>query len=196
MARGSEVRARMVDAGTALLARRGYGITMLEVVKEAGAPRGSIYYHFPDGKEELAIAAAAKTGSELSHLVQVMARRNPEIADFLCALVDHHTKRLVASGYSEGCPLLGVTVSAGSDSPALRESAASAFEVWVGAIAGVLREKGLEESVADQLASTTIAAIEGSIVLARAARRREPLDRFKGLLPALVAALPRQGAAS
>jgi hypothetical protein len=43
----SDVRSRMVTAGEDLLSHRGYGVTMLDVVARADAPRGSIYYHFP-----------------------------------------------------------------------------------------------------------------------------------------------------
>jgi TetR/AcrR family transcriptional repressor of lmrAB and yxaGH operons len=185
----------MVDAGAALLARRGYGITMLEVIKEAEAPRGSIYYHFPGGKDELVVDVAARIGSELRHLVEVMARRNPGIADFLGALVQHHAKRLAQSGFVEGCPLLGVTVSVDIESSEIREAVAAAFEIWVDAISSALREKGLDAPVAARLASTTVAAVEGAIVLGRATRSRRPLDDFGALIPALVAGLDGSAAA-
>lgn len=186
MARGSDVRARMITAGQELLSGRGYSITMLEVIERAKTPRGSIYYHFPHGKEELAIAAAEKTGGELEHLVAVYARRNPEPGAFVEALVDHHTKRLVTSRFSEGCPLLGITVSSDSDSPQLAGAVDDAFGKWVTAVAVALGEKGIAQEASEQLATTIVAAIEGAIVLARASKDRTPLARVRVMLPLLV----------
>lgn len=179
----------MVDAGAALLARRGYGVTMLDVIKEAQAPRGSIYYHFPGGKDELVVDVAARIGAELRHLVAVMARRNPEVVDFLGALVQHHAKRLAQSDFTEGCPLLGITVSVDIESAEIRDALFVAFRGWVDAISDALRDKGLDAPAAARLASTTVAAVEGAIVLGRATRSRQPLDDFHALLPALVAGL-------
>ena len=36
-----------------------------EIVRRSGAPRGSLYFHFPGGKEELAAAAMERTGEQL-----------------------------------------------------------------------------------------------------------------------------------
>lgn len=193
MARGSEVRARMIDAGAALLARTGYGITMLEVVAEAGAPRGSIYYHFPNGKEELAIAAAEKTGSEIELLIAAKARRHAGVTAFLESLIEHHARRLVASSFCEGCPIMGIIVSAASDSAELRGAAQSVFALWIGAIQAALQQKGLEAEVSGQLATATVAAIEGATVLSRASRSREPFNRIMAMVPMLVAGATAHG---
>ena len=52
------VRERMVDSAVVLLAKRGFqGASFSEVLAHSKAPRGSIYHHFPDGKEQLIAAA-------------------------------------------------------------------------------------------------------------------------------------------
>lgn len=185
----------MINAGQELLSSRGYSITMLEVIERAKTPRGSIYYHFPNGKEELAIAAAEKTGGELQHLVAVYAHRNPEPGAFIEALVDHHTKRLETSKFSEGCPLLGITVSSDSDSAELAGAVENAFDKWVSAVAVVLGEKGLAQVASEQLATTIVAAVEGAIVLARASKDHTPLARVRATLPLLVRSVIREAAA-
>src|ERR1700760_763692 len=102
MASRRDVRGRMVAAGEELLSHRGYGVTMLDVVERAQAPRGSIYYHFPQGKQELALEVAAKVTRELNVLIPRMAEKVPDPTGFLQRLVDHHRKRLIASGYELG----------------------------------------------------------------------------------------------
>lgn len=186
MARGNEVRARMIDAGQDLLSSRGYGMTMLDVIEKAQAPRGSIYYHFPDGKEELAVEVARKTAAEITGLVAARSRRHPGTVEFLQALVDHHARRVVGSRFTEGCPLVGITTSAEGDSPQLAAAVRDGFDDWVNAIAAALAERGIPGEPGSQLATTVVAGIEGAIVLSRAARTRAPLDRFRASIPALV----------
>ncbi|MGE0221540.1 TetR/AcrR family transcriptional regulator, partial [Mycolicibacterium sp.] len=119
MADGATVRKRMIDAGESLLAQRGYGITMLDVMHKAGTPRGSIYYHFPGGKEELAIEVAHKVGDDVERLVADLGAKKRNPTAFLQGLVDFQTAKLVDSDFGEGCPMLGVTVSVDIDSPEL-----------------------------------------------------------------------------
>jgi TetR/AcrR family transcriptional regulator, lmrAB and yxaGH operons repressor len=62
MARG--VRDRMVQSAIVLLAKRGYQATSFsEVLTESEAPRGSIYHHFPEGKDQLIAAAIEVAGA-------------------------------------------------------------------------------------------------------------------------------------
>ena len=56
--RGDETRTKLVEAAATLFEERGYHAAGVKAILErAGAPRGSFYFHFPGGKEELAIAA-------------------------------------------------------------------------------------------------------------------------------------------
>ena len=187
MASTAEIKKRMVQAGEGLFARRGYGATLLEVMNEAGTPRGSIYYHVPNGKEEVAIGVAHKVARELERLVSLLGQKCTTPAAFLQAVVDHHTKRLVQSAYQEGCPILGITVSADTDSAELRDAMAGAFTRWIGAISAVLRDKGLDRSASDDVAAAVVSGIEGAMVISRATGNSKPLKQFRRLVPALVA---------
>ena len=47
-------RDQFIETTCNLLEAQGYHATGLnQIVKESGAPKGSLYYHFPEGKEEL-----------------------------------------------------------------------------------------------------------------------------------------------
>jgi TetR/AcrR family transcriptional repressor of lmrAB and yxaGH operons len=187
MASGSDVRARMISAGQDLLSERGYRVTMLEVIERADAPRGSIYYHFPRGKLELAIEVATKVGRELDEFITHISRKIPEPVAFLQKLVDHHRKRLVSSGYDLGCPLMGIITSGDVESPELETAIREAFGTWTTAIARELGEKGFPPAKADRLASLLVSSIEGAIVVARAKQSPQPLLDVSRSIPALVA---------
>jgi AcrR family transcriptional regulator len=183
----SDVRARMVSAGEDLLSQRGYGVTMLDVIERAEAPRGSIYYHFPNGKLELAIEVAEKVRREVDELVSYHSRKIAEPVAFLQKLVDHHRKRLVNSGYELGCPLMGIITSGDVESPELQAAIDGAFAAWIGAIGRELATKGLTEAQANQLAALLVSGVEGCIVVARAKQSNAPFAEFSKSIPLLVA---------
>jgi TetR/AcrR family transcriptional regulator, lmrAB and yxaGH operons repressor len=48
-------RDQIIQTTCTLLESQGYHATGLnQILKESGAPKGSLYYYFPQGKEELA----------------------------------------------------------------------------------------------------------------------------------------------
>lgn len=185
MGNGRDVRERMLQAGGELLALRGFGVTLIDVVERANTPRGSIYYYFPDGKEQLFREVVSRTESDIVHLVKVVGRRNESARDFLVALVEHHRKRLVASGYDAGCPLVALTASSDLDTSGVRDSVESAFAAWRNAIAVELSRRDYSPDQARRLAAGFLAAVEGAIVISRAHRDPAPLDAVKAMVPAL-----------
>jgi len=183
----TDVRVRMVSAGEELLSHRGYGVTMLDVVEKAKAPRGSIYYHFPKGKQELALEVAAKVTREIRMLVPWMAGKVPDATAFLQRLVEHHCKRLVSSGYEMGCPLMGIIASGEAETVELAQAVEHAFSAWTEAIADALVTKGFGPEPAAQVASLVVSGIEGCIMVSRAQRSPEPFADLTRSIPLLVA---------
>jgi AcrR family transcriptional regulator len=56
---GSETRARIMDVAETHLGGGGYlGVSLGEVAREVGVSKPALYYHFPQGKEELFVAIA------------------------------------------------------------------------------------------------------------------------------------------
>ena len=53
-----DTSARMIEATARMLQHRGYhGTALSDILEASGAPRGSLYFHFPGGKDQLAIEA-------------------------------------------------------------------------------------------------------------------------------------------
>lgn len=60
----NQSRERILQTATRLFHMNGYHATGLnQIIKESGAPKGSLYYHFPDGKEQLASEAIERFGA-------------------------------------------------------------------------------------------------------------------------------------
>ena len=180
----SEAAESMIASAVKLLAKHGFqATTFSSVLADSGAPRGSIYYHFPEGKDQL-IAAAIELASDraLALTDSFSGMTATEIVDTFAAL---WRAVLVRSDFRAGCAVVAVTVSA--DVPELVERAAAIFRSWRERLGAAFEAAGVEGSAARGLALTVIAACEGAVVLCRAERSLEPLDTVAGHLRALVA---------
>jgi len=163
----------MVASAVELLARRGLQATSFsEVLERSGAPRGSVYHHFPGGKDELVGSALDLAGERA---IEVLDRKAGVPAEEMTAGFLHIWREvLIRSNYDAGCAILAVTVAA--DSPALRDHAAEVFRSWRRRLAELLEQGGLQPRVADRFAATLIASSEGAVALSRAEQSLEPFD--------------------
>jgi TetR/AcrR family transcriptional repressor of lmrAB and yxaGH operons len=165
----------MIESAALLFRERGIeGTSFTDVIEHSGAPRGSIYHHFPGGKPELAEAATRWAGEHiLASTTAGLAERDPAAAiDHLCRW---WTRVLESTDHQGGCVIVAATL-AGEREPAAH-AAAESFTTWENAIAHALRARGLGARRARSLATLIISAIEGAIILSRAHRTTEPLDR-------------------
>jgi TetR/AcrR family transcriptional repressor of lmrAB and yxaGH operons len=171
MARG--VRERMVASAVDLLARRGLQATSFsEVLERSGAPRGSVYHHFPAGKDEMVEAALDAAGDRA---IELLDRKAGEPAEDIAAWFLHIWHEvLVRSNFEAGCAVLAVAVAA--ESPALLDHTARIFRTWRIKLAELLEQGGLAPKDAARFAATLVASSEGAVVLARAEQSLEPFD--------------------
>jgi AcrR family transcriptional regulator len=170
---------------TALLVReRGARATSLDAVLEhSGAPRGSIYHHFPGGREQLLREAVDYAGRYVERRLE---RADPLAA--LDELFDEYRENLVASDFRAGCPVVAVAVESRDDGCDLRDQARGAFERWRAALARGFEQGGIAAERAGALALMTLASFEGALILARAYRDLEPLELVRRETRARVAA--------
>ncbi len=168
-----DVRNKMIDGAVRLLATRGLDATSFpEVLAATGASRGSVYHHFPGGKDELVRAALDVAGDALlTALDRLDGQRADVVAD---AFVDLWRGILVRSAFDAGCAVVAVTVAA--DTPALLGRVAAVFRGWRARLADVLERGGLSPADAARFATVLIAACEGAVALARAERSLEPFE--------------------
>jgi TetR/AcrR family transcriptional repressor of lmrAB and yxaGH operons len=179
-------REAFLRATAELLRRQGYSATALnEIVARSGAPKGSLYFHFPGGKEELAVAAMARSGEQLRRAIVAILDSGESIGESLARLVDAMAAGLVGSAFQDGCPIATVTLEAASGSEAVRATADAVFASWLAALEQRLIAAGLTAAAAERRALLVLAAIEGALILSRARRDSAPLAAVRDELLAL-----------
>jgi TetR/AcrR family transcriptional regulator, lmrAB and yxaGH operons repressor len=171
----SSSRASMICSAAALFGSRGLTATSFsDVLADSGAPRGSIYHHFPGGKKQLAADAIGWTSEQV--LAHIRACPSSTAPGVLAWFIDLWRQSVQASGGSSGCPVAGITIDAGADDEDLISAARTAFADWATLLAGKLQAAGVPADRARPIATATLAAMEGALILCRAEHSGQPLE--------------------
>jgi AcrR family transcriptional regulator len=172
----TDVRDRMIQSAALLFRERGVqGTAFADVLEHSGAPRGSVYHHFPGGKDQLAEDATRYAGDFIAAgLAAALADHDPIAA--LDTFIAMWTDILRHSDFAAGCPIVAAALE-GDRSPHVRDAAGAAFGHWEELLAGAIAGHGVPKKRARSLATLLIAAIEGAVVVARAQRSTAPLER-------------------
>ena len=192
MPRRTDSRSRMIHAAAELFRQRGYhATTFSDVVRESGAPRGSTYFHFPGGKQELAREAIARAGDEVEEMVDEAARHADDPASLVRAMAQILTSRLERSGYQSGCAIATMVLELAPRDEEFSAGFDSVFARWRAALVTRFEPLGIAPGRAAAIADLTISAFEGAAVLSRAARSTEP---FNTTVEALISAIDHDAA--
>lgn len=168
----------MIETAAGLLHKQGYASTGLnQILDESKAPKGSLYFHFPGGKEELVAAALEQSAGGLTELLERVLGAAPSAAAAVDAIVAYFAGQLESSSYTKGCPIATVALEQAATSDPLHRACATAYARWNALIAARLVKDGFAADRADTIANFALATIEGALLLSRAHRSTEPLRR-------------------
>ena len=186
-------RQAIVDTTARLLESQGYhGTGLNQIIKESGAPRGSLYYYFPEGKEELAAAALHQRSL---HLAAIAAAGMAGYADpvqaidgFLHGMIDAMT----GNDFCGTAPLAAVALDSFGGSERLRAATTASYEELRRPFLEILLKGGIAAERANSLATTILAAVEGAVILARSRQSTAPLQAIRHELCILIENAYRQ----
>jgi AcrR family transcriptional regulator len=177
------VRERLTSATATLMQRHGVaGTGVAEILSTSGVTRRSIYLNFPGGKAELVAAATRSAGDELTTTLRdCIAQRDP-----IGAFTGVWREILVSTDFEGGCPIVAAAFSR-AEAPEAASTAAEVFAEWGQLLADRLAEDGINRGAAQSLSTTVVAALEGAVMLSRAARSTKPLEQVSHHLNELLA---------
>ena len=169
-------REEIILATCRLLEKQGYPATGLnEIIKESGAPKGSRYHYFPDGKEQIVSEAMSFAGQVM---VERMCSELAKVENPIQALYDYIMRladKVEEKHFTAGNPLTIVSVEAAGASERISRACREVYDQ----IEAILKEKmascGLPEAEAAEQARLTLASLEGGIILSRIHRTADPL---------------------
>jgi TetR/AcrR family transcriptional repressor of lmrAB and yxaGH operons len=179
MPRPDRSRTALVDTAAVLFRRQGYAATGVnQILGAADVKAGSLYHHFPNGKQELAAAVVDNVGAGIERRLREFLDSGSPVTDIVEGWID-----LMASGLSsdqrDGCPIEPIATESVNASPQVRDASARAFAGWRLAVADRLRADGWPDQAAEQTALAVIALIEGALILSRISGNADALNAAK-----------------
>jgi TetR/AcrR family transcriptional repressor of lmrAB and yxaGH operons len=171
-------RQRLIETTLRLLRSQGLRATGTnQIIQQSGAPRGSLYHHFPGGKEQLVIEALRAAGEMIGGKIRIALEGQKSATSALRKFVQAYSEEMLQSNYQQGCPIGNAAADAASTSQAIRQVCDEIFASWERLIAQGLERGGFDRKQAGALAEFTLSSIEGALILCRTRRSIQPLER-------------------
>jgi AcrR family transcriptional regulator len=182
-----DTRAKMLASAAQVMRERGAaGVTIDAVLARSGAPRGSVYYHFPDGRNQILTEALRYSGDSITAMIDDAAERGARV--LLAEFVEFWERLLADGDFNAGCPVVAAAIASDDDDPKLSAEAGAILGRWCAALTRAFVNDGFDDAEAASLAVMSIAALEGAVLLSRSTRNVDPLRQVGEQLEFLIKA--------
>lgn len=190
MPRPDHSRKQLVAATARLLQRQGYAATSVaDILRTSGATSGSLYHHFPGGKEQVATAALRASAAVVEGELLRAMHSGYRVAEAVQGWVAGRARELDGDP-SAGCPVAPTALEAAHASEALRSEADRAFTRWSEVLRDALVAEGRGVAEAEATATMVLAAVEGALLLSRTAGTADALWSLSERIPTLLGVAP------
>jgi TetR/AcrR family transcriptional repressor of lmrAB and yxaGH operons len=170
-------RGAIVRAAATLFRRNGYAATGInEIAEVAGAPKGSLYHYFPEGKDQIGEAAVRFAGKGVVVTLEKLEQEHRTAAAMMQAYCRLLVGWMAKSGFRDGCPISTTLLESAPQSQGIALAGREAFANWRAVIARALVRDGFSKVEARRLSTLAVSALEGSLILARVESRGEPIE--------------------
>ncbi|MBI2703359.1 MULTISPECIES: TetR/AcrR family transcriptional regulator [Mycobacterium] len=180
-------RDKMVISAAQVMRERGAaGVTIDSVLARSGAPRGSVYHHFPEGRNQILTEALRYAGDSITATIDNAVDRGAKA--LLREFVDFWERLLTECDFTAGCPVVAAAIGSADDELELSTESGLILGRWCTALSRAFVTDGFDDADAASLAVMSISALEGAIVLCRSTRSVIPLRQVGDQLEFLIKA--------
>ena len=172
-----DTKERIVNAAAELFRRQGYsGTGIKQIATEAEAPFGSIYHHFPEGKEQLGDEVVRIAGRMYAHVLAPILFEAPDPVTATRDFFAGAARTLRDTDYVDACPIATIALEVASTNERLRVATADVFADWIAGCTAYFEGAGIDPDRSRELAITLLSLLEGAFVFCRAMRSTEALE--------------------
>ena len=187
MTKASDSKGKTLAAAARLFRQQGYhGTALHDILAAGGSPRGSLYFHFPGGKEEIGETTLTLAGEAVRQAIAHAAETSETAELFLTRIARGMASDLEKSDFREGCPIATTALETSAQSDTLGTATRGAFKSWENEIKRGLERFGIGSEQADLVATLVLSQLEGALLLARTYRSLAPMQRAEQALKLLV----------
>lgn len=168
---------KLLKTTARLIRQQGYNATGIsQILAESGVPKGSLYYHFPQGKIELTVGAVNLANETIGVVFERITHSTYTAEEAVQAYCDYYLKEMEQGNFEKGCPFATVTLEASPFVEPIQLACKAAFDHLQGLLEALLIRDGLPDSEASNLALMVLASIEGGLILSKAQKTPDPLQ--------------------
>lgn len=190
MAKVSSARENMLTAASELFRARGYeGVGIAQLLEKSGAPRGSLYFHFPGGKEQIGAEVINGFAVRTAARFRDLDESGVDLDTFIISVFKTTAKESKTCDFDGSCPIAAMAAGFGAEDKLLAIAIHDCFAGWETAISDAACKRGMSEKNAAIFASAFLASMEGAFVLSKAQRSAAPHVNASRAMQALAAAL-------
>lgn len=178
MEKTRDARTRALETAERLFRTQGFTATGLtQILDESGSPKGSFYFHFPDGKQQLAREVLDIYGDRVRAGLAMLAEKHPgDPSGYVRTVAKTMAKEMEASGWALGCAAQNLANELAPGDPEFADAAAKVFGGWIAVITEAIKPSYPSRAIAERRATALLAALEGAKTLARTTRSAAPFD--------------------
>lgn len=181
-------RDRILAAAQDLFQRRGFhAVGLNDILAAAKAPKGALYHHFPAGKDELGARAVQGIAADVTAYITARRAEGISAADIVGDIAEMSARRMEHERFGWSPLIAAVAHQTGADTPLLAQALAGAYADWRGLLGEAFAAEGFVPEIAQSLARTAIALLEGAVILARVDGDAAALRAVRGQVARLVA---------
>lgn len=172
----TDSKEKMLMAAARLFQVKGYNATGLnEILKESDSPKGSLYYYFPNGKEELALEAIRLASKAIQNRLKSALDNHSDAIEAIQCVISNMIEDLKNDGKLQDISISLIALETYLSSEILREACKESFIVLQNIYAEKLSENGLPKETAHELGIFIQVMIEGAITAAVTEKNPEVL---------------------
>jgi TetR/AcrR family transcriptional regulator, lmrAB and yxaGH operons repressor len=184
-AAGIGTREKLIEAAITLMRRSGLsGAGINEIVRESGAPKGSVYYYFPKGKQQIVKEGLEQYSERVVAFIDSTLSSKRKPGEKVKALFNAFAERIELGEFRHSCPVGTVCLDLDSNLEGLRFVVAAAFDQYLKAIEAHFPFQ--DRRRAKSFAGLLLTAIEGAYIRGRADASSRPFREAGAWLAELV----------
>lgn len=182
-----DTKSLTIEIATTLFQQKGYkGVGLTEILKECNITKGSLYHHFPNGKEELLIACLQSMSDAITMDIENIFKRYETTQEATQAMIEILVTAFEREGTITGYTFSSIVSEMASFSEPIRNACSSLYTKIQGIYSNKLVADGFSEERAHSIAVMMTASIEGGIMLCLTQKASDPLKTISHVLPNLL----------
>lgn len=180
-------KSSIIKIATALFQSKGYlGVGLNEILKACDISKGSLYHHFPNGKEELLVVCIDLMTEEIATQMEDICNHSPSTQTATQTMIEKMVTQFDREGIITGYTFSSIVSEMGSLSEPVRNACDHSFKKIHEIHSNKLMADGFSKETANSIALMITASIEGGIILSLTQKSSEPLKQISQILPKLL----------